>query len=148
MGVGAAPSSAGDQPRFWSDGDLLLKTSLYTRHYRDDSRHNDHQRMANPEWIAHPNYVPTWMDWGFARTERTRWLAGVAAFRNSFGQHSTYLYGGFRHEFARGEQASAYVKLTGGVLTATAASSATRSRSIASASHRPSCRRSAWTTGE
>ncbi len=116
LSLAAAPSSAGEPVRFWSDGGLLLKTSLYTRHYRNDSRHNNHQRMVNPEWIADPGYAPAWMGGDFARSDRTRWLAGVAAFRNSFGQHSTYLYGGFRHEFARSEQTSAYFKLTGGLL--------------------------------
>lgn len=116
LGLGSTATFAVERPHFWSDGELLLKTSLYTRHYRDDSRHINHQRMVNLEWIADTGYVPAWTDRGFARAERTRWLAGAAAFRNSFGQQSTYLYGGFRHELARREHASAYVKLTGGVL--------------------------------
>lgn len=101
---------------FWAEGTLLLKTSLYTRHYRDDPRHNNHQRMVNLEWIADSDYEPTWTDRAFAHSPRTRWLVGGAAFRNSFGQQSTYIYGGLRHELTSGQHTSTYVKLTGGLL--------------------------------
>ncbi|MDV7392104.1 hypothetical protein RZS08_12145, partial [Arthrospira platensis SPKY1] len=101
---------------FWSDGNLLLKTSLYTRHYSDDPRHNNHQRMVNLEWIASSEYGPGWTDRAFAHAPQTRWLVGAAAFRNSFGQDSTYLYGGFRRELSSSENTSTYVKLTGGLL--------------------------------
>ena len=101
---------------FWADGDLLLKTSLYTRHYSDDPRHNNDQRMINLEWIAGPDYGPTWTDRAFAHAPQTRWLIGGAGFRNSFGQQSTYLYGGFRRELTGGKHTSTYIKLTGGLL--------------------------------
>lgn len=109
----AAPDESGG---FWSEGNLLLKTSMYTRHYSDDPRHNNHQRMINLEYIARSDYGPAWTDRAFAHAPQTRWLVGAAAFRNSFGQDSTYLYGGFRREIVSMEHTSIYVKLTGGLL--------------------------------
>jgi hypothetical protein len=119
IGRAVSPVCAATSDRtkgFWSDGELLLKTSLYTRHYSDDPRHNNHQRMINLEWIADDDYGPAWTDRAFAHSPRTRWLVGAAAFRNSFGQQSTMLYGGFRRELTSLGQGSTYVKLTGGLL--------------------------------
>lgn len=118
---GAATSASASTNSFHGDfwakgGDLLLRTSLYTRHYRDDPRHNNHQRMANIEWIADAHYSPSWANLRFAHSEQTRWLVGGAAFRNSFGQDSTYVYGGFRRQLAASELSSLYLKLTAGLL--------------------------------
>jgi len=114
--ITTAPMSVLANSSFWSDGTVLLKTSLYTRHYGDDPRHNNHQRMFNVEWIADSDYSPDWVDRDFARAPAVRWLVGVAGFRNSFGQQSTYVYGGLRHEWVVGEHANAYVKVAGGLL--------------------------------
>ena len=116
IGLGLAGSARATTDDFWTQGQLLVKTSLYTVHYSNDPRHNNDQRMINLEWIAADDYSPRRIDRSFARAPQTRWLAGVAAFRNSFGQDSTYLYGGFRYELASRGSASSYLKLTAGAL--------------------------------
>jgi hypothetical protein len=53
----------------------LLQTSLYTRHYRDNPEHNNHQHLVNLEY-QRPD----------------QWVVGAAAFENSFHQSSQYVY--------------------------------------------------------
>lgn len=102
------PPAAGDSagaPRPAADGDIeaavrnrwLVQTSLYTKHFHPDVQHVNHQRLVNLEYQRADN-----------------WLAGVAFFRNSFGQPSEYLYLG---KLWRPFSAQAvHVKLTGGLL--------------------------------
>lgn len=53
----------------------LLQTSLYTDHFSTDSQHVKHQNLIGLEWWAADN-----------------WMLGAAAFKNSFGQPSQYVY--------------------------------------------------------
>jgi hypothetical protein len=52
---------------------------------------------------------------GFEQGAANGWLYGVAAFRNSFGQPSAYLYYGHRWDGIFGKP-SLYLKLSGGLL--------------------------------
>jgi len=73
-GVDAAEDAASPQSR---EARWLFQTSVYTRHYHFDPRHNNHQRLLNLErWSAAGNGL------------------GIAFFDNSFGQPSQYVYGG------------------------------------------------------
>lgn len=72
-------SSAWDAPEPWRTDRFYFETSLYTRHFRDDAAHDNHQDAIVVEWNV---------------TER--WLIGAAAFHNSYGQPSQYVYGGYR----------------------------------------------------
>ncbi len=72
-------TSVWDAPEPWRTDRFYFETSVYTRHYRDDAGHNDHQDAIVVEWNV---------------TER--WLVGASAFNNSYGQASQYVYGGYR----------------------------------------------------
>ena len=75
----AAGASAWDAPEPWRTDRFYLETSIYTRHFHYDPAHNNHQDLILGEWNI---------------TEE--WLAGAALFKNSFGQPSQYVYGGYR----------------------------------------------------
>lgn len=100
----------------FTDGDeLLLQTSLWTKHYSDEPDHVNEQKLINAEWYFPENTLDpgntdsSWRD-------EIRWLAGGATFKNSFDQQSFYLYGGGRYDYALGENTDAYFKLTAGLL--------------------------------
>lgn len=79
---------------------VLLQTSLYTRHFSPDPRHNNHQDLISVE-LHNPQ----------------RWMAGVAWFKNSYRQPSWYWYVG--REFPLWEpapQVEVRAKLSAGVL--------------------------------
>jgi hypothetical protein len=87
------------QPEPAEDGSrLLLQTSLYTRHFRPDPRHNNHQRLVDIEY---------WRADG--------WLLGFAWFSNSFRQPTQYVFGGYRWR-PFDERPEVYLKLSGGLL--------------------------------
>ena len=71
--------SAWDAPEPWRTDRFYLETSVHTWHSHYDAAHDDNQRLILGEWNV---------------TEQ--WLAGASFFRNSFGQPSQYVYGGFR----------------------------------------------------
>ncbi|WP_304641163.1 sn-glycerol-3-phosphate transporter [Pseudomonas sp.] len=73
-----------------------LQTSLYTRHFSPDPRHNNRQELLALE--RH-------------RTDGV--LGGGATFRNSFGQRSIYLYIGRQFPV---QDLPVHFKLTGGML--------------------------------
>lgn len=76
----------------------LLQTSIYTAHYNSDPAHNDNQKLINLEY-QRPDSV----------------VMGAAAFDNSFGQPSQYVY--FGKLWRPLESAPLmHVKLTGGLL--------------------------------
>jgi hypothetical protein len=76
----------------------VFQTSVYTRHFSYDPRHNDHQALMDLEYWREDN-----------------WLAGASWFRNSFKQPTQYLYvGKLWRPFDT--QPQVYVKLTGGVI--------------------------------
>ena len=76
VAAGAASAEDGLQPRA-DEARWYFQTSVYTKHYHEDPRHNNHQHLLNLErWNAEGN--------GF----------GIAFFDNSFNQPSQYVYGG------------------------------------------------------
>lgn len=70
---------AWDAPEPWRTDRFQLETSVYTRHFHDDSAHNDDQNLLLGEWNI---------------TEQ--WLVGAAMLDNSFSQPTQYVYGGYR----------------------------------------------------
>lgn len=102
---------------FAQGGELLVQTSLYTRHWSKDPDHHEKQRLINLEWtFAEKDNVniqrPAGSDW----RDEIRWLVGGATFKNSFNQQSTYLYAGGRYDYFENETTRAYAKLTAGLL--------------------------------
>lgn len=98
-------------------GELLVQTSLFTRHWSKDPDHNENQRLINLEWtFAEKDNVtiqrPSGSDW----RDEIRWLVGGATFKNSFDQQSTYVYMGGRYDYFESPTTRAYAKLTGGLL--------------------------------
>lgn len=76
----------------------LLQTSIYTRHFRPNPEHNNHQHLVNLEY-QRPD----------------QWIVGASAFDNSFGQATQYVY--FGRLFRPLESApSMHLKLTGGLI--------------------------------
>ena len=73
-----------------------LQTSVYTRHFSPDSKHNNNQDLI-----------------GIERNEDSGLVYGVATFRNSFSQRSFYTYAGKRFD---SDTYPVYLKLTGGLL--------------------------------
>jgi hypothetical protein len=72
-------ASPWDAPEPWRTDRFYFETSLYTKHFSSDAKHDDHQNLILVEWNI---------------TEQ--WLFGVSVFDNSFGQSSQYVYGGYR----------------------------------------------------
>ena len=56
-------------------GSWYLQTSVYTKHYSPDRRHNNNQDLI-----------------GLERIDASDWLFGAATFRNSYSQRSHYVY--------------------------------------------------------
>lgn len=77
---------------------LSLQLGPSTYHYQPDPEHN------NDTWLT-----------GLELESSDRWLAGAVYFRNSFYQHSSYIYAGKRW-FPDVLPENAYLKLTGGLL--------------------------------
>lgn len=101
----------------FTDGDeLLLQTSLWTKHYNPEPEHNNHQKLFNLEYYFNDEVklfvVPNQASW----RDDVRWLAGAATFKNSYDQQTLYLYGGGRYDYDLGENTKAYAKLTAGLL--------------------------------
>lgn len=96
--------------------EILLQTSVWTRHYNPEPDHNNHQKLINLEYyfnddvklFVNPNQA-SWRD-------DVRWLVGGATFKNSYDQQTLYLYGGGRYDYALAENTHAYAKLTAGLL--------------------------------
>ncbi|MDQ6620682.1 MAG: hypothetical protein M3Z31_13475 [Pseudomonadota bacterium] len=63
----------------WRTDRFYLETSAYTRHFHDDPAHVERQQLILGEYNV---------------TEQ--WLVGASVFKNSFGQASQYVYGGYR----------------------------------------------------
>lgn len=79
---------------------VLVQTSLYTRHFSPDPRHNNHQDLIAVE-LHNPQ----------------RWMVGAAWFKNSYRQPSWYWYVG--REFPLWQpssQLNVRAKLSAGVL--------------------------------
>jgi hypothetical protein len=85
------------EPGRWTVEKWRLQTSLYTRHWDYDPEHNDDQHLINVEAVFANN-----------------WRAGAAAFDNSFGQDSWFVYMGY--EWPLFHSKYFYFKLVGGLL--------------------------------
>jgi hypothetical protein len=85
-------------PEDWvEEGDSFsLQTSVFTKHWNPKPEHNNTQKLINIEL-----------------NKKNRWLFGFAAFQNSFGQDTQYLYAGY-HWTLPNTQDMGYFKLTGG----------------------------------
>lgn len=75
-----------------------LQTSLYTKHYHDDGKLNNHQNLVELEYHREDNY-----------------LIGAALFNNSYRQFSQYVYVGKLWRPIDNYQ-YLHIKLTGGLL--------------------------------
>lgn len=75
-----------------------FQTSVYTRHFRPDERHDNSQQLINLEY---------WRS--------DRYLAGLALFDNSFGQPSQYVYLGRTWQVFDAHP-NVHLKLTAGLL--------------------------------
>jgi hypothetical protein len=83
----------------FADGDSIqVQTSLYTEHFDPDEDHVNNQKLLAVE-----------LD------KASGWLFGLAAFDNSFGQPSQYLYAGYNWTIPKTRELL-YFKLTGGLL--------------------------------
>jgi hypothetical protein len=85
-----------------AENNFFVQTSAYTHHFFPSPVHENHNRLINLEW-----QTSDYTQWGADRT-----LFGAAAFRNSFGQPSEYLYVGQRWDVHE----NVYLKLTAGLL--------------------------------
>ena len=76
----------------------LIQTSIWTDHFDTEQAHTNNQNLIGIEWWAANN-----------------WIMGAAAFKNSFGQPSQYVYvGKIWRPWDR--VPLVHVKLTGGLL--------------------------------
>lgn len=101
---------------FTQGDELLVQTSLWTKHYNAEPDHHNHQKLINLEYYFN-DQIKLFIDPNEASwRDDVRWLVGGATFKNSYDQQSTYLYGGGRYDYALGENTKAYAKLTAGLL--------------------------------
>ena len=96
----ASPWSA---PEPWRTDHLYFQTSIATKHFHPSPDHVNKQDLLNLEW----RFDRFWAD--------GRWLAGAAFFKNSFGQPTQYVYGGWLARPFQDAQ-PLYFKITAGVL--------------------------------
>jgi hypothetical protein len=92
-----AADPAPDQAGGWTVREWKLQTSIYTRHWDPDPAHVNHQKLLGLEAVC-----------------ANRWLFGAAAFDNSFGQSSQFVYVG--RSWPLFDSRFWYVKLMGGLL--------------------------------
>jgi hypothetical protein len=74
-----------------------FRTSLFTQHWSENPNHNDTQKLINFDFVTTKN-----------------WIYGFAAFDNSFGQPSQYVYAGYSWDLFGTDWA--YVQVSGGLL--------------------------------
>jgi hypothetical protein len=92
-----AGNTNSDQSSGWEIDEWYIYTSLYTKHFDPDPDHVNNQKAL-----------------GIETRMKNNWVIGVAAFDNSFGQNSQYLYTGYQWDLFGSELW--YFKLTGGLL--------------------------------
>jgi hypothetical protein len=90
------PAPPVDEP--WRTDRFYLETSVYTHHWTYDPAHDDHQDLILGEW----NITPSW-------------LVGASYFKNSFGQPTEYVYGGYRFRPFESAQ-PLYIKVSAGLV--------------------------------
>lgn len=99
----AIDTSAWSAPEPWRTDRFYLQTSVATVHFHPDPDHVNKQNLVNVEWRFDEF-------WGGGQ-----WLAGAAIFKNSFGQPSQYVYGGWlARPFVDAQPL--YFKITAGAL--------------------------------
>lgn len=114
-----AQSSASSLLDFTNDGSedyyYKIQTSVWTTHFNPKPEHNNHQNLVGFEVYGRrlpPETTQRFHD----QFDYARPLVGVALFRNSFHQNTTYLYGGIRQNLVAGQQLQTYIKVTGGLI--------------------------------
>ena len=101
--VPAADASPWSAPEPWRTDRFYFQTSIWTKHFHPSPDHVNTQDLLN-------------LDWRFDRFwAGGQWLAGAAIFKNSFGQPSQYVYGGWLARPFQDAQ-PLYFKITAGVL--------------------------------
>jgi hypothetical protein len=99
----ASLGSAWSAPEPWRTDRVYLQTSAATIHFNPSDEHVNHQELANLEY----RFDSYW--------QTGQWIAGIALFKNSFGQPSQYVYGGWLvRPFATAQPL--YFKITAGAL--------------------------------
>lgn len=99
----AADASPWSAPEPWRTDRFYFQTSIWTKHFHPSPDHVNTQDLLN-------------LDWRFDRFwAGGQWLAGAALFKNSFGQPSQYVYGGWLARPFQDAQ-PLYFKITAGVL--------------------------------
>jgi len=93
----AADNEDSKQSSGWEIDQWYIFTSLYTKHFDPDPDHVNNQKAL-----------------GIETQMKNNWVIGVAAFDNSFGQPSQYLYTGYKWDLFGSRLW--YFKLTGGLL--------------------------------
>ncbi|MGC1329894.1 MAG: sn-glycerol-3-phosphate transporter [Pseudomonas sp.] len=86
-----APASGTEEDGFW-----YLQASVFTRHFANNARYNNHQNLV-----------------GLERDFASGVIAGAATFSNSFSQRSWYAYAGKRFDLA---DSPFYYKLSAGLI--------------------------------
>lgn len=99
-----AQAAGGGQPTWltdtWRTDRFLLETSLYNLHFHSDPAHISNSKLILGEWNV---------------TEQ--WLVGASYFKNSFGQPTEYIYGGWRiRPIDEGAWHPLYFKISAGLV--------------------------------
>ncbi len=96
-------AAAWSAPEPWRSDRFYVQTSLATVHFSPDPDHVNQQDLLNVDYRFDSH-------WGGGQ-----WLAGAAIFKNSFGQPSQYVYGGWLVRPFESAQ-PLYFKITAGLL--------------------------------
>lgn len=99
----AATTSVWDAPEPWRTDRFYFQTSLATVHFNPDDDHTNNQKLIYGEWRLQER----WLD--------GQVLVGAAAFDNSFGQPSQFVFGGLLWR-PFDSLPEAYVKVAAGIL--------------------------------
>jgi len=99
----AATTSAWDAPEPWRTDRFYFQTSLATVHFNPDDDHTNNQKLIYGEWRLQERWLEGQV------------LVGAAAFDNSFGQPSQFVFGGLLWR-PFDSLPEAYLKVAAGVL--------------------------------
>ena len=96
-------AAAWSAPEPWRTDRFYVQTSLATIHFSPDPDHVNQQNLLNVDYRFDSHWAGG------------QWLAGAAIFKNSFGQPSQYVYGGWLARPFESAQPF-YFKITAGLL--------------------------------
>ncbi len=99
----AAAPSVWDAPEPWRTDRFYVQTSVATVHFNSDPDHVNNQKLIYAEYRLDERWLGG------------QWLVGAAAFDNSFGQPSQFVFGGLLWRPAV-EAPQFYVKVAAGIL--------------------------------